>query len=106
LGSAAIAITISHPFDVLKTRQQLLIGYENFMEINLQAITQMLKREGYQAIFTGLIPRIIHKELQLLIISLWYFALTVSRDDSNSSLVFNIQQKSEIPITQIMLQPY
>jgi len=66
----------------------------------------MLEREGYLSIFTGLIPRVIYKELQLLIISLWYFALTVPRESTDTNL-FNFKLNSgEIPITQIILQPY
>ena len=59
--SAAAAAIVTHPFDVVKTRLQVLSAQPQHAGLTaLQVATQQLQREGLGSFFHGLTPRLLN----------------------------------------------
>lgn len=80
--SGSIAATLTLPFDVVKTQRQITLGrtkndLQNGAQTMISSMRQIVRTNGVQSLFTGLVPRAIKVSLAcaIMISSYEYFKL-------------------------------
>lgn len=65
--SGLVATTVSHPFEIIRARMQIISKFDNNSDYEYKGILDGFRKiydhEGYSGFFRGLAPRLVRKPL-------------------------------------------